>query len=209
MSHMENRYHKVVGLDLVINWSRKKCGELRSVRALTDPLIHWHKNSRINYWNQNSRIPCKSAFLFFFYFIFFILFIYFFFFFFFFLISIVPHLGVRENNHLFRGFLKNWELNVERAWWLTKHGPLTDSWTYNLLTIGRLHNKKWTDYSWISWQTTDLQFTDLTNHGPISYGLENRNNVTLWITWRYIVIDTYMYVEVIQLYIFLKPILMM
>ena len=23
---MENRYHKVVGLDPVLNWSRKKCG---------------------------------------------------------------------------------------------------------------------------------------------------------------------------------------
>ena len=44
----------------------------------------------------------------------------------------VPHLGVHENNKLFRVFLKNWELDVERVWWLTKHGPLmdTDSWTY-------------------------------------------------------------------------------
>ena len=34
---------------------------------------------------------------------------------------------------------------------------------------------------------------------------QNRNNVTLWITWRYIVTDAYMYVEVIQLYRFLIP----
>ena len=30
MSHMENRDHKVVGLDPVLNWSRKKCGGPRS-----------------------------------------------------------------------------------------------------------------------------------------------------------------------------------
>ena len=30
MRLMESRYHKVVGLDLVLNWSRKKCGGPRS-----------------------------------------------------------------------------------------------------------------------------------------------------------------------------------
>ena len=56
-----------------------------------------------------------------------------------FFISTVPHLGVRENNHLFHGFLKNWELNVEGVWWLTKYGPLmdTDSWTYGPIDYTR------------------------------------------------------------------------
>ena len=30
MRLMENRYHKVAGLDPVLNWSRKKCGGPRS-----------------------------------------------------------------------------------------------------------------------------------------------------------------------------------
>ena len=57
------------------------------------------------------------------------------------------------------------ELNVERVvsvWWLTKHGPLTDtdSWTY-----GPLHNTR------TSYQNADQLFTDLlTNHGPTIHG---------------------------------------
>ena len=44
----------------------------------------------------------------------------------------VPHLGSVRTVIFFCGFLKNWELNVERVWWLTKYAPLTDtdSWTY-------------------------------------------------------------------------------
>ena len=52
-------------------------------------LIHIGKN----YWNQNSRIPCKFASSF----------------------NILDKnsltLEVRENNYLFGGFLKNWEIN--------------------------------------------------------------------------------------------------
>ena len=84
----------------------------------------------------------------------------------------VPHSGARENNQLFCGFLKTWELNVEcvvvdktrttyghglmdlRTYWqytdcITKcgpviHGPLDKPRTYNSRT----------------WQTMDLLFTD-------------------------------------------------
>ena len=37
MRLMENRYHKVVGLDPVVKWSRKKCGGPRSGPK------HWQK----------------------------------------------------------------------------------------------------------------------------------------------------------------------
>ena len=48
----------VVGLDPVLNWSRKK-----NVVSLS-PGLNWStlsQNSRINNWNQNSRLPCKFA----------------------------------------------------------------------------------------------------------------------------------------------------
>ena len=75
----------------------------------------------------------------------------------------VPHLGVRENNNLFRGFLKSWELNVERVVvdkTRTTYGhglmDLPTYWQYTDCI---------TKYGQI-FMDTDLQFTDLTNHGP-------------------------------------------
>ena len=86
MSHMENRYHKVVGLDPVLSWSRKKCGGRRS----EPKLIHIGTKTVVLITEIKTQEYHVSLYL---------LLI--------FLISMVPHLGFSENNHLFCGFLKN------------------------------------------------------------------------------------------------------
>ena len=85
MSLMENRYHKVVGLDLVLKWSRKKCGGPRS----GPKLIHICTKTVIlitEIKTQEYHVNLHLLLIF--------------------LISMVPHLGVSENNNLFCGFLK-------------------------------------------------------------------------------------------------------
>ena len=157
-----------------------------------------------------------------------------------FLISMVPHLRGQREQSSFLWFSQKLRVKYRTCMVVDKntdHLRTRTGGLKDLLTIHGLHNKMRTNYSLISWQSTDLQFTDLTKHGPIFTDLtkhgrlfklrtppmiyekkkkkkkkeyyQNRNNVTLWITWRFIVIDAYMYVEVIQLYRFLIPILMM
>ena len=86
MSLMENRYRKVVGLDPVLNWSRKKCGGPRS----GPKMVHIDTKTVVLITEikpQEYHVNLHLLLIF--------------------LISMVPHLGVSENNHLFCGFLKN------------------------------------------------------------------------------------------------------
>ena len=67
--------------------------------------------------------------------------------------------------------------NVCGGWQNTDHLQTPTRRLADLLTIHGLDNKIGTNYSRISWQTTDLQFTDLTKHGPINHGLDKARNV--------------------------------
>ena len=82
---MENMYYKVVGLDPVLNWSRKKCGGSRSGPKLIyigTKTVVFITEIKTQEYHVNMHLLLI------------------------FLISMVPHLGVSENNHLFCGFLK-------------------------------------------------------------------------------------------------------
>ena len=82
MNHMENKYHKVVGPDPALNWSRNKCGGPRSGPKLI------HIGTKIvlitEIKTQEYHVNLYLLLIF--------------------LISMVPHLGVSDNNHLFWGF---------------------------------------------------------------------------------------------------------
>ena len=88
MSHMENRYHKVRGPDPVLNWSRNKCGGPRS----GPKLIHIGTKTVVLITEIKTQEYHVNLYL---------LLI--------FLISMVPHLGVSENNHRFLWFCQNIE----------------------------------------------------------------------------------------------------
>ena len=80
MSHMENGYHKIVGLDPVLNWSRKKCGGPR----FGPKLIHIGTKTVVlitEIKTQEYHVNLHLLLIF--------------------LIRMVPHLVVSENNHLF------------------------------------------------------------------------------------------------------------
>ena len=168
VSHMENRYHKVMGLDPVLNWSRKNVVGL-------GPSLNWStlaQNSRINYWNQNSRIPCKSASSF----------------------NIFgkhnPTLGGQWEQSSFLWFSQKLRVNCRMCVVVDKtratygHGLMdlrtylqyTDCITkYGPIIHGSLDKPR--TYNSRIWQTKDLLFTDLTNQGSIIHGLDKARTV--------------------------------
>ena len=85
MRYMENRYHKVVGLDPVLT-GQKKCGGPRSGPTL----IHIGTKTAVlitEIKTQEYHVNLHLLLIF--------------------LISMIPHFGISENNHLCCGFLKN------------------------------------------------------------------------------------------------------
>ena len=165
---MENRYHKVVGLDPVLNWSRKKCSWPRSgLNWSTLAKKQKKKNKKkktvvfiTKIKNQEYHVNLHLLLIF--------------------LISMVPHLRGQREQSSFLWFSQKLRVKYRTCMVADKNTDhlrtLTRGLT-DLLTIHGLHNKIRTNYSRISWQTTDLQFTDLTKHGPIIHGLDKAWNV--------------------------------
>ena len=155
---MENRYLKVMGLDPVLNWSRKNVVGL-------GPSLNWSTLAqKQSYKLLKSKLKntIKSASSF----------------------NIFgkhdPTLVVQWVQSSFLWFSQKRRVNcrtcveVDKTQTIYGHG-LMDLRTY--FHFYGLHNKIGTNYSRISWQTTDLQFTDLTNHGPIIHGLDKARTV--------------------------------
>ena len=159
MRLMENRYHKVVGLVPVLNWSRKKCSGPRlglnwsTLAKKTVVLITEIKN-------QEYHIKLHLLLIF--------------------LISMVPHLRGQREQSSFLWFSQKLRVKYRTCMVADKNTDHLRTRTRgltDLLTIHGLHNKIRTNYSRISWQSTDLQFTDLTKHGPVIHGLDKARNV--------------------------------
>ena len=159
MRLMENRYHKVVGLDPVLNWSGKKCSGPRS----EPKLIHIGKKTVVlitEIKNQEYHVNLHLLLIF--------------------LISKVSHLRGQREQSSFLWFSQKLRVKYRTCMVVVKNTDHLRTRTRgltDLLTIHGLHNKIRTNYSRISWQSTDLQFTDLTKHGPIIHGLDKTRNV--------------------------------